>query len=236
MTMATQPNPFTPEQEQQIQQAFASLDERLGVSELDVAAGHQALVAEMARVTPQKPNRSNIESRQPDWVSRWNPWALLGAGVTAGVALMIVVNVGFVGSQDGSQLTLATGHSLEAAQQLADAQGRMLKEEAGTSGASGSRAVAGSASGAASALTSGDKGAGQLTKVLVAKGSPLGLMELVRRADNARLGLMITHTPGGETSVMVMNLQADKASHRPIKRIAGLAQDYRGSIEFVFLK
>ena len=234
--MATQPNPFTPEQEQQIQQAFASLDERLGVTELDVAAGHQALMAEIARVTPPKPQRSTLEPQQQDWVSRWSPWALLGAGVTAGVALMIGVNVGFVGSQDGSSITLATGNSLEAAQQLADAQGRLLKEEAGGPGASSSRVVAGGASGASSALTSGGKGAGQLTKVLVAKGSPLGLMELVRRADNARLGLMITHTPGGETSVMVMNLQADKASHRSIKRIAGVAQDYSGSIEFIFLE
>ncbi|MEK9690343.1 MAG: hypothetical protein VW276_12025, partial [Burkholderiaceae bacterium] len=167
---------------------------------------------------------------------RWNPWALLGAGATAGIALMLGLNMGLINPEDGSTLTVASPNSLEAAQQLADAQGRMLKEEAGGPGASSSRVVAGGASGASSALTSGDKGAAQLTKVLVAKGSPLGLMELVRRADNARLGLMITHTPGGGTSVMVMNLQADKASHRPIKRIAGVALDYSGSIEFVFLK
>ena len=45
--------------------------------------------------------------------------------------------------------------------------------------------------------------------------------------------LMTSRTP---RSYLVMSLQADKASHRPIKRVAGVAQDYSGSIEFVCLK
>lgn len=232
--MATHSNPFTAEQEQQIQQAYASLDERLGVTELDVAAGHQALMAQISKIAPQRAQPRKAESSEADWLSRWNPWALLGAGATAGIALMLGLNIGLINPEDGSTLTVASPNSLDAAQQLADAQGGILKNGAGSLGTNESRAVA--AGGASATLASGSNGGGQLTQVLVVKGSPLNMMELVRRANNARLALMITHTPGGNTSVMVMNLKAGEASHRPIKRIAGIAMDYSGSIEFVFLK
>ena len=232
--MATHSSPFTAEQEQQIRQAYASLDERLGVTELDVAAGHQALMAQISKIAPQRAQPRKAEPGGADWVSRWNPWALLGAGATAGIALMLGLNIGLINPEDGTTLTVASPNSLDAEQQLADAQGGILKNGASGLGTNESRAVA--AGGALSTLTSGSNGGGQLFEVRVPPGSQLSMMELVRRANNARLSLMITHTPGGTTSVIVMNLRADEKSHRHIKRVAGVAMDFSGSIEFKFSK
>lgn len=238
---------FTAEQEQQILKAYQALDEKLAVTELDVAAGHQRLMAKL-QPEPSRQPRPKVRSQSGGWLAAWNPWTLVGSGLATGcvatAALLMVVRVADDGNAVGSPTVAASGGSLDARRALADAQSLAMAQGSGVVAPTTTAKLAPMPAGPNSgrrALTVGQSQPGKVERtqpgkverILVETASPLTSQELLQMAANAGLSAVMSPLKGG-ISILILNVEANNSAHQRIKKIGGLPTDFAGSTEFIF--
>jgi hypothetical protein len=230
---------FTAEQEQQILKAYQALDEKLAVTELDVAAGHQRLMAKL-QPEPSRQPRPKASSQSGGWLAAWNPWTLVGSGLATGcvatAALLMVVQVADDGSAVGSPTVLASGGSLDARRALADAQSLAMAQGSSAAASTNIAKLApmpADQNSVRRALTVGQSQPGKVARIPVGTASPLTSQELLQMAANAGLSAVMTPLKGG-VSILVLNLEPANPAHQRIKKIGGLPTDFAGSAEFNF--
>lgn len=125
---------FTAEQEQQILKAYKALDEKLAVTELDVAAGHQRLMAKL-QPEPSRQPRSQARLQPGGRLAAWNPLALIGSGLATGcvVTAALILTVQFADDATVGDLSLIAtsgiGNGIDARKALADSQGQAMAVE-----------------------------------------------------------------------------------------------------------
>ena len=232
---------FTAEQEQQILKAYKALDEKLAVTELDVAAGHQRLMAKL-QPEPSRQPRSQARLQPGGRLAAWNPLALIGSGLATGcvVTAALILTVQFADDATVGDLSLIAtsgiGNGIDARKALADSQGQAMAVEDTNQPITAVAKIVPSPSDQITArqqLAVNQLRAGKVVRIEVDANSPLTSQELFRRAANAGLSVVMSPTEG-EISMLVLNLEATNSAHRPLKRIAGLSMDYAGSAEFIF--
>jgi hypothetical protein len=230
---------FTAEQEQQILKAYQALDEKLAVTELDVAAGHQRLMAKL-QPEPSRQPRPKVRSQSGGWLAALNPWTLVGSGLATGcvatAALLMVVRVADDGTAVGSPTVAASGGSLDARRALADAQSLAMAQGSGVAAPTTTAKLAPipvDPNSARRALTVGQSQPGKVERILVETASPLTSQELLQMAANAGLSAVMSPLKGG-ISILILNVEANNSAHQRIKKIGGLPTDFAGSTEFIF--
>ena len=230
---------FTAEQEQQILKAYQALDEKLAVTELDVAAGHQRLMAKL-QPEPSRQPIPKVRSQSGGWLAALNPWTLVGSGLATGcvatAALLMVVRVADDGTAVGSPTVAASGGSLDARRALAAAQSLAMAQGSGVVAPTTTAKLAPipvDPNPARKALTVGQSQPGKVERILVETASPLTSQELLQMAANAGLSAVMSPLKGG-ISILILNVEANNSAHQRIKKIGGLPTDFAGSTEFIF--